>query len=608
MSRVSEYKNMYAAFQRAVSDLERSIAPDPFKYCDYDYNLEETIRELISDLKANEYRPKRVENFDLPKGEFAIRPGIIVDILDLTVIHRLLLDFIIRLDRKLYSGATAYRLKKNQKLQYIIDREHTYFVLPRYKREKIKIEEPWYNLWPEYIRNILTGLNSGKFKYAAKTDITAYFEDINLSTLGEILKRKEGKALNSINMIMEIFRSWSLRDPCNVRQDRGLPQGSSNVSGILSNYYLDIVDSYLESERRKGKIEWYRYCDDIHILCPTRGRAIAIILRIGTLLRKLGLNQNAEKTKILTSVQANSEIYNEIAENIKQIIESSQKKKSSRNAHIVKLRQEYKKIYRRKVFTKKLETALFITYNAARVLQASILKNRLMGDFVRFPVRAKTICSYARTFINHAPVFRTMGHCLHRHAFLYNLQIAYLVTVFRNLKRNDKLVIRNISWIAFKSKRHWYVRVQAIDTLFYLGCEGILESRVKQLLSRNNHRYVRRAALVLLPLCCAPEKTKNWLEEIARDLDVTVSRMANFLLSVINNKDFAANQLKKFSGLDHVFIGDQIWRLWYVAFNNHPDVRKSLNSFLKRMEREFNKNSLIKEHVKGIRDFILANP
>lgn len=601
MSRLADYKNMFAAFQRAVSDLERSVAPDPFKYCDYDYKLEETVKELIADLKAKEYRPKRVENFDLPKGEFAIRPGIIVDILDLTVIHRLLLDFIIKLDRKLYAGVTAYRLKNDKKLQYTCDREHSYFVLPKYKRERIKIEEPWYNLWPEYIQKIITGLDSGKYKYVAKTDITAYFEDINLSTLGEILKLKAGKQLSGINMILEIFRSWSLRDPCNVRQDRGLPQGSSNVSGILSNYYLDIVDSYLEKERRKGKIEWYRYCDDIHILSPSRLRAIAVLLGLGGKLRELGLNQNAEKTKILTAPEARDEIYNEIAENIKKILEASKKSRVNRSAQLINLRQEYKRISRRKKFDKKLETALFMTYNAARVLQSPLLKNRLKGDFVRFPVRSRTICSYSRTFINAAPVLRTMEFYLHRHKFLYNLQIAHLITVFRNLRVKNKKVVRNIFSVIFKSKRHWYVRAQAIDTLFYLSYDGIAETKVRNLLNESNHRYIRRAALVLLPLACSPETTKDLLGKIAQDLNVTVSRMANFLLCVINDKDFATNQIKKFHGLDPVFIGDQIWRLWYVALNNNNDVKKSLNSLLKRIDDKYSRHTIIKEHIKKIR-------
>ena len=328
---------------------------------------------------------------------------------------------------------------------------------------------------------------------------------------------------------------------------------------------------------------------------------MAIILRIGSKLRELGLNQNAEKTKILNVSDARSEIYNEIAENIKQIIEASKKGRANRVVQILKLRQEYKRIYRRKKFVKKLETALFMTYNAARILETPLLKNRLKGDFLRFPVRSRVICNYSRTFINAAPVFRAMEFHLHRHEFLYHLQIAHLVAVFRNLKVNNKKVLRNIISIIFKSKRHWYVKAQAINTLFYLSNNGIAEAKIKSLLNENNHRYIRRAALTLLPLSYNLETTKKLLEKIAQDLNVTVSRMANFLLCVINDKDFATNQIKKFHGLDSVFIGDQIWRLWYVALNNNKDVRKSLTSLLKRIDDKYNRHAIIKEHIKKIR-------
>lgn len=602
--KLSEYQKMFLAFQRATSELERSIAPDPFKYCDYDYKLEETLQELVLHLKEQEYRSKRVENFNLPKGEFAIRPGIIVDILDLTIINRLLVDFIFKLDEKFPSGVTAYRLRKDDKLQFKIDREHTYFVLPRYKRIKIQIDEPWYNLWPLYIKKVLADLRSGTYKFVAKTDITAYFEDINLLTLGERLKCKVGKHLNSINMLMEIYQSWALRDPGNIRQGRGLPQGSSNISGILSNYYLDTIDSFLERERKKGKIEWYRYCDDFHILCKSKGRAKNILLQIGNLLRKLGLNQNAEKTKLLTADDGEKEINNEIVNKIHSIIEESQKKGADKKRKnlVEELRHEYKKISSKQVFTKKSETSLFIAYHAAGVLNTSLLRSRVGRDFDRFPSRAKAVCNYARRFINYLPVLKPMKTYLHQNTFLYHLQLAFLVTVFRNLRKKDKSIFRGVLRVAFDRMKHWYVRVQAISTLSYLGVSCITESQIKKLLDSKNHRYIRRAAITLIPLSCSPERIKSWLNEMARDLNITISRMANFNLSLITSKNFALNQIKKFGSPHYVFLGDQIWRLWFIALNEDADVKKSLCALLKRIDKEFYNYPIIKEHTKAIRN------
>ena len=465
---MNEQKKMFLAFQRATLDLEKSFAPDPFKYCDYEYQLDETLKVISHHLKVGEYRSKRVENFDLPKGEFAIRPGVIVDILDLTCINRLLVDFIFKLDRKLPAGVTAYRRRRDPRLQFRIELEPAYFILPKYKREKIKIEEPWYNLWPEYRKKLLSDLQSGKYNHVAVTDITAYFEDINHITLGEILKKKTSSNINRINMIMEIYSNWALRDPANVRQRRGLPQGSV-ISGVLSNYYLEIIDTYLENEKKRGKIKWYRYCDDIHVLCKSRPEAIAILLKIGTLLRQLGLNQNAEKTKPLTKEEAIADIQNEIAENITCIIEDSQKRRANRDTLIGRLRNEYKKISRRKTLDEKVELSLMRMYTATRILDSPLLTNRVGNDFVKLPMRSRSICSYGRQFINYKPVFRGFSLYLKERNLLHNYQLASLVTAFRNLKKKDKDISKAIKEIATDQRRHWYVRVQAISSLFYLG-------------------------------------------------------------------------------------------------------------------------------------------
>jgi hypothetical protein len=602
---MNEQSKMLLAFQRATLDLEKSFAPDPFKYCDYEYQLDETLKVISYHLKEGEYRSKRVENFDLPKGEFAIRPGVIVDILDLTLINRLLVDFIFKLDRKLPAGVTAYRLRRDPRLQFRIELEPTYFILSKYKREKIKIEEPWYNLWPEYRKELLLDLKSGKYSYVAVTDITAYFEDINHITLGEILKKKAGSNINSINMIMEIYNNWALRDPANVRQRRGLPQGSV-ISGVLSNYYLDIIDTYLENEKKRGRIKWYRYCDDIHVLCKTRPEAIAILLKIGSLLRQLGLKQNAEKTRPLTTEEAIVDIQNEISENITAIIEDSQNKRANRYTLIGRLRNEYKKISRRKTLTDKVEVSLMRTYTAARILDTPLLTNRVGDDFIKLPMRSKSICSYGRQFINYKPVFRAFSSHLKDRNLLHNYQLAFLVTAFRNLKKKDKNIFKDIKEIASDQRRHWYVRVQAINTLFYLGIKLVRNNYVKRHLHNGNHRLIRRAVLILLPLCCSPEEIVKELNNVAKDLNIATVRMANFLLSLITSKDFAINHLKKFKGLNSAFLTNQIWRLYFISLNKNHDVRKSFTVLLKRIKKKYYNYPIIKEHISRLQKLMGA--
>lgn len=481
--------------------------------------------------------------------------------------------------------------------------------MPRYKREKIKLEESWYNLWPQYRKELKKDLQSGKYKFVATTDITAYFEDINLITLGEILKKKTGGSLRAINMIVEILTNWSLRDPANVRQSRGLPQGI-NMSGVLSNHYLQIIDEYLEgfnkNSHRDEKIKWYRYCDDINILTKKQGRARAILLKIGGLLRTLGLNQNAKKTEILTADEALEKFYYSVTENISEIIEGSKKKSVDLKALIANLRNEYKKLPRcDKKYDKKHETALFHTYNAAKILDSKLLIKRTLHDFRRFPERSKSICGYVRRFINMPTVFKNFKDQLSKKnsLLLYNYQLAFLVSVFRHSKRKDKELFKYVLDVASNNSRHWYVRVQAINALFYLGVNQVRFSHIKKLVSVKNHRFIRRSAITLFVLCHSRKETVSYLSELAKELDVTVSRMANFLLTLIHNKKEAMAHLRKFTNPQYIFLGDQIWRLWFIVLNKDNDVQKNIDILFDKLNKEYRNYPIIKEHIEMMKKF-----
>jgi len=605
--RIKQVDRMLMAFQRATLDLSKnSFAPDPFRYCDYDYRLNETLEELCAQLKEHEYRPQKAENFDLPKGKYAIRPGVIVDVLDLTIINRLLEDFIFKLDAELPAGVTAYRLRTDKKLGFKVDREHVYYVMSRAKRERIKIEQSWYDLWAVFKEELIKDLKDDKFKFVARTDISTYFEDINHYILSDILKQKVKGQSGNINLITEIYRSWAVRDPSRVRQPRGLPQGS-NTSGILSNFYLEIVDSYLEEERKKGKIKWYRYCDDIYVLCKSELRATAILLKIGRLLRMLGLKQNSQKTEPITAQKALSEIHNSIADNLKEIMDESRKKKIDVKELKQRFKSNFRNISRLKLVSKKHETALFTAYTAASVLNIDILKQRVGKDFLHFPTRAKNICKYARQFINSKPVYRRMAIFLtqRERLLLYNFQLAHLVSVFRNVKKIDLHVAREIWSIVNEKERHWYVKEQSICTLSFLGRGFLTKNRIIALLNVKNHAFIRRASLSLVPICCNREDSIKMLQHIARELDVRVARMSNFILTLIDVEEPAIRYIQKFEPMNSIYVGDQFWILRYLCLNQSQNVKKRLSQLLRRLRKEFRTNQIVCEEIE-IMDTILG--
>lgn len=130
------------------------------------------------------------------------------------------------------------------------------------------------------------------------TDIQNYYENINISYLVEILRRRvpdlkvggadKAKVRTVIDELERCLREWC------YMPSHGLPQ-NRDASSFLANSLLLPVDT--EMLRRGYK--YYRYMDDIKIATTSRYRARAALQDLIVELRKLGLNVNAAKTEIL---------------------------------------------------------------------------------------------------------------------------------------------------------------------------------------------------------------------------------------------------------------------------------------------------------------------
>jgi hypothetical protein len=143
--------------------------------------------------------------------------------------------------------------------------------------------------------------------------------------------------------------------------------------------------------------------------------------------------------------------------------------------------------------------------------------------------------------------------------------------------------------------------------LAYFGEDAINKGQVNQLLDCHNHAKIRRAAMILIPQVYALEEITSMVNELSRELDVTVSRMANFMIELTQSRSFALNQLKKFKELNYVFLSDQIWRLWFIALNDDSEVRKSLEALLAKIKKECGNNKILMNHVEIMRNKICKN-
>ena len=90
-----------------------------------------------------------------------------------------------------------------------------------------------------------------------------------------------------MDAIVNCLKAWS------YSKSHGLPQ-NRDISSFLANMYMRPVDSYMIGEG----YDYYRYMDDIRIICSDKYDARKALKQLIKELRKIGLNVNAAKTKI----------------------------------------------------------------------------------------------------------------------------------------------------------------------------------------------------------------------------------------------------------------------------------------------------------------------
>lgn len=151
-------------------------------------------------------------------------------------------------------------------------------------------------LWQTFEGVTKTALKNNQALFS--TDLINYFENITTESIrsafeGMLPKIKASgpeKALirNSINTLCELMVHWG------YSEKHGLPQ-NRDASSFIANVVLNSVDQ----EMVRLGFDYYRYVDDIRIICNTTraARHVATVL-IGH-LRTVGMNINSSKTMIL---------------------------------------------------------------------------------------------------------------------------------------------------------------------------------------------------------------------------------------------------------------------------------------------------------------------
>jgi hypothetical protein len=255
-------------------DIEDDWFQDPIRYKDFGV-LCKAYEFFENNIRSNfgRYQAKEREIFHLPKGNFTLRYSLETSFYDRYMYLLLVLPLMRMFDPLIDNRVYNHRYCDDDKFLFL---------------------NP-INQWEKFEGIVRSDAHNN---YVLETDIQNFFENILISVLKSDLEKclfdantSTEKLVESrfiIDRLIECLEKWSFDGK------RGLPQ-NRDCSSFLANIYLRIIDEQMLGK----KFEYYRYMDDIRIICKDKYEARRALKELVNILRVRHLSLNGKKTKIL---------------------------------------------------------------------------------------------------------------------------------------------------------------------------------------------------------------------------------------------------------------------------------------------------------------------
>ncbi|MBY8201638.1 RNA-directed DNA polymerase [Vibrio fluvialis] len=257
---------------------------DVVRYEDLLSNGKDLLKILANNLEINHgiYKSGTKIAYDVPKRALGLRYTLETDFYDRFLYQAICTFLIPYFDPLLSNRVFSHRFNKHGSSRYLF---------------KHRIE-----LWNTFENLSYLGIVDNKTLLV--TDLLNYFEQISIesienafvSMIADIKASGAEKSTirSAISTLTALLKKWC------YNERHGLPQ-NRDASSFIANVVLNSVDSYMVS---KG-YDYFRYVDDIRIICSDEMEARRALNDLIFQLRKLGLNINSKKTIILNKKSEN---------------------------------------------------------------------------------------------------------------------------------------------------------------------------------------------------------------------------------------------------------------------------------------------------------------
>ncbi len=269
--------DLASVFSHLKSDMRDDWFLDPIKYNDR-FSKDKAIEYITNNIEANNghYKPSSRILVNIPKPQRTLRYSLETHFYDRLAYHCFGTLLVKSFDNLLSKRVLSHRYNTVQE-------NSSYLYLNAIEQWK-KFEE--------YTKLASEG------NYILCTDLQNYFENITIKKLHSVLLTslkelevsgpEKAKIRFCIDSVIDCLASWSYNG------ENGLPQ-NRDISSFLASIYIREVDDWAV----KNGINYYRYMDDIRIVCESREKAYLYLKQLTILLREYGITINGYKTSIL---------------------------------------------------------------------------------------------------------------------------------------------------------------------------------------------------------------------------------------------------------------------------------------------------------------------
>lgn len=613
--KISDINILERAWHLARSDSKRNFILDVYRNEDFAFNIRENLKSISEALIREEYHPNPLLKIDVPKSTFAVRPGSAISIEDQIILFAITLLIAPKLDKKLPKEVYSYRLKEkfdNNSLFKDIEFLELPFLKEKTIKREIVIFEPWYGQYPKYIEDSKHVFEEEGYNFLTLSDITSYFENINLSLLHDTLINYLPSEHKIINLLCSILKYWTWPTVHGFELDRGIPQGNE-VSSFLGNIYLLPLDYELSFFCKKYNAKYFRYMDDVKIFSKQESVAREAIFVLNNMLRKLHLNIQGNKTTVLKNEEIKKELYDARLDRVNEVIENINTKKKGlsrdeREKYYHQLRSEYKNIKGKKRLIKNKELRLY-----KRIITGFLLLNKpyaldsLLAQLPKNPdsgLTRKAVVYFRFNPRSYSLLSKKLIIFLRSPINLFSYQEANIISVFKYFNEIESPILNYCKKQLNAKNKNWYVKVQSA---YLISCvknnKRSLISLLKTYKDEDNIE-VKRA---LIPCLCQLDKEnlKIVLRELISDNNkrlYSVGRMLSFLYWNYSNRAF--DEINKiFRDYNDDILMDSFYKIEIIKHSKNEEIKKLLKKCLHKANRKVRKKHLLEKIISTL-DFL----